>query len=62
LSGETSAGALRRIDWVIKKPVDIVVVETGGNDGLRALDAGALKSNLTGIVKKIRVAQPKRRS
>jgi len=58
LSGETSAGALRRIDWVIKRPVDIVVVETGGNDGLRALDAGALKSNLTGIVKKIRAAQP----
>lgn len=59
LSGETSAGALRRIDWVIKRPVDIVVVETGGNDGLRALDAGALKSNITGIVKKIRQAQPK---
>jgi acyl-CoA thioesterase-1 len=59
LSGETSAGALRRIDWVIKKPVDIVVVETGGNDGLRALDAGALKSNLTGIIGKIRAAQPK---
>jgi acyl-CoA thioesterase-1 len=59
LSGETSAGALRRIDWVIKRPVDVVVVETGGNDGLRALDAGALKSNLTGIVRKIRQAQPK---
>lgn len=59
LSGETSAGALRRIDWVIKRPVDIVVVETGGNDGLRALDAGALKSNLAGIVKKIRTTQPK---
>jgi acyl-CoA thioesterase-1 len=59
LSGETSAGALRRIDWVMKKPVDIVVVETGGNDGLRALDAAALKSNLIGIVKKIRAAQPR---
>lgn len=58
LSGETSAGALRRIDWVIKKPVDVVVVETGGNDGLRALDAGQLKSNISGIVKKIRATQP----
>ena len=37
LSGETSAGALRRIDWTLRKPVDIVVVETGGNDALRAL-------------------------
>ena len=46
LSGETSAGALRRIDWVLKRPVDIVVLETGGNDALRALDADALKANL----------------
>ena len=59
LSGETSAGALRRIDWALQKPVDIVVLETGGNDALRALDAAALKSNLTGIVAKIRKAQPR---
>lgn len=59
LSGETSAGAVRRIDWVIKKPVDVVVVETGGNDGLRALDANQLQSNIAGIVKKIRAAQPR---
>lgn len=58
LSGETSAGALRRIDWVLKNPVDVVVVETGGNDALRALDASALKSNLTAIVGRIRKAQP----
>ena len=59
LSGETSAGALRRIDWVLKRPVDIVVLETGGNDALRALDANALKANLTGIIERIRGAQPK---
>src|SRR5215212_5023700 len=35
LSGETSAGAVRRIDWALRKPVDVVVVETGGNDALR---------------------------
>lgn len=58
LSGETSAGALRRIDWALKNPVDVVVVETGGNDALRALDANALKSNLTAIVGRIRKAQP----
>lgn len=59
LSGETSAGALRRIDWVLKRPVDIVVLETGGNDALRALDADALKANLMGIIERIRKAQPK---
>lgn len=58
LSGETSAGALRRIDWALKNPVDVVVVETGGNDALRALDANALKSNLTAIIGRIRTAQP----
>ena len=59
LSGETSAGALRRIDWVLKNPVDVVVLETGGNDALRALDANALKANLTAIVARIRQAQPR---
>lgn len=59
LSGETSAGALRRIEWVLKQPTDIVVLETGGNDALRALDANALKTNLTAIVGRIREARPK---
>ena len=59
LSGETSAGALRRIDWVLKRPVDIVVLETGGNDALRALDTLALQANLTGIIDIIRREQPK---
>jgi len=59
LSGETSAGALRRVDWALKQPADVVVLETGGNDALRALDANALKANLTAIVRRIRKAQPK---
>lgn len=59
LSGETSAGALRRIDWTLKQPVDIVVLETGGNDALRALDATALKANLLAIVSRIRKVQPR---
>ena len=36
-SGETSAGALRRIEWLIREPVDVFVLETGANDGLRGL-------------------------
>ena len=58
LSGETSAGALRRIDWTLRKPVDIVVLETGGNDALRALDADSLKTNIRGVVGRIRALQP----
>lgn len=61
LSGETSAGALRRIEWTLQRPVDVVVLETGGNDALRALDATALKANLLGIVGKIKKAQPEAR-
>jgi acyl-CoA thioesterase-1 len=58
LSGETSAGALRRIDWAMRKPVDIVVLETGGNDALRALDPDSLEANIGAIVARIRNAQP----
>jgi acyl-CoA thioesterase I len=59
LSGETSAGALRRIDWALQRPADVVVVETGGNDALRALDPDSLESNLRGIVARIKAKQPK---
>jgi acyl-CoA thioesterase-1 len=58
LSGETSAGAVRRIDWTLRNPVDVVVLETGGNDALRALDADSLEKNLTALVQKTRAAQP----
>ena len=57
LSGETSAGAVRRIEWTLKRPVDIVVLETGGNDALRALDPDTLKDNLDAIVGRIRSVQ-----
>src|ERR1043166_5431034 len=61
LSGETSAGALRRIDWMLGQgaPFDIVVLETGGNDALRALDPVALESNLRAIVERIKKDEPR---
>jgi acyl-CoA thioesterase-1 len=58
LSGETSAGAVRRIDWTLRNPVDVVVLETGGNDALRALDADSLERNLTALVERTKAAQP----
>ena len=57
-SGETSAGALRRTDWLLKEAVDIVVIETGANDGLRGLNPDSTAANLREIVKKIRAAAP----
>ena len=61
LSGETSAGAVRRIEWTMRQPVDIVVLETGGNDALRALDADTLEANLRAVVNTIKREQPRAR-
>jgi acyl-CoA thioesterase-1 len=58
LSGETSAGALRRIEWLLKSPVDLVMIETGANDGLRGLDVDATRDNLRAILRRIRALQP----
>lgn len=59
VSGETSAGTLRRIDWVMRQPADIVVLEIGANDGLRALDVDSLRSNVQQIIDRVRTLQPR---
>lgn len=59
VSGETSAGALRRVDWLLGNPVDILVLETGGNDGLRGLRPEALEENLREIIHRTRDRYPK---
>jgi acyl-CoA thioesterase-1 len=56
VSGETSAGALRRLDWVLKDRPAILVVETGANDGLRGLDVDTTEANLVAIVRRAREA------
>ncbi len=58
LSGETSAGGLRRIDWVLQQSVDIFVLELGGNDGLRGIDPASTKENLQGIINKVEDKYP----
>jgi acyl-CoA thioesterase-1 len=50
VSGDTSAGGLRRLDWALDGDVRVLVVELGGNDGLRGLPPEELKKNLTAIV------------
>lgn len=58
LSGETSAGAVRRIDWVLRTPADLVVIEVGANDALRGLSTDAARSNLERVVAAVRAKQP----
>ena len=58
LSGETSAGLARRMDWVLREPAAAVVIETGANDGLRGLDTDSLRANLRRIVETVRARQP----
>lgn len=58
LSGETTAGGLSRIDWVLRQPVDIFVLELGGNDGLRGLPVDQTRNNLQGIIDKVKAKYP----
>jgi len=58
LSGETSAGGLSRIDWILRQPVDIFVLELGANDGLRGLPIEQTRQNLQSIINKIKAKNP----
>jgi len=58
LSGETSAGGLRRVDWMLRQPVSVFVLELGGNDGLRGIDLDVTKKNLQKIIDKVEAKYP----
>lgn len=59
ISGETSAGALRRVDWVMSQgPVAVLFVETGANDGLRGQDPDTLRANLDAIFARASAQDP----
>jgi len=58
VSGETTAGGLRRIGWLLDDPVDVLVLELGGNDGLRGVDPSATQKNLSAIVDTTLAAYP----
>jgi acyl-CoA thioesterase I len=57
-SGETSAGALRRIEWLVRQPVDVFVLETGANDGLRGLAVDSMRANIQAIIDRVRASSP----
>lgn len=58
LSGETSAGGLSRIDWILRQPIDVFVLELGANDGLRGLPLDQTKKNLQDIIDKVKARYP----
>ncbi|MBA3387318.1 MAG: arylesterase [Verrucomicrobiota bacterium] len=61
LSGDTTAGGLRRLDWLLQRSIDVLVIELGGNDGLRGLPVSATKMNLQAIIEKAKAKNPSAR-
>ena len=58
LSGETTAGGMRRVDWVLRAPVEVFILALGGNDGLRGIEPAAAKENLRRILARVRAKNP----
>ena len=58
VSGETSSGGSSRIDWVLRQPMDIFILELGGNDGLRGIPVTETRKNLQLIIDKVKKSKP----
>ena len=59
LSGDTTAGGLRRVAWVLQAGAAVCVVALGGNDGLRGVPSSETEANLRGIIRLIRAKSPR---
>lgn len=59
LSGETSAAGKSRINWLLKQPIDIFVLELGANDGLRGVPIEETAANLQAVVDQVKKKYPK---
>jgi len=59
LSGDTSADGLARIDWLLRRRIDVLVLELGGNDGLRGIPVSATRTNLQGILDRVAQKYPR---
>ena len=58
VSGETSSGGKTRIDWILREPIDIFILELGANDGLRGTQLSETKKNLQDIIDKVKAKYP----
>ena len=61
VSGETSSALVRRLDWLLRQPFDVVVIETGANDGLRGIPIETMRGNVEQVIQRIRQARPNAR-
>jgi len=58
VSGETSSGGNTRVDWILRQPVDIFILELGANDGLRGIPLSETRKSLQSIIDKVRSKNP----
>jgi acyl-CoA thioesterase-1 len=58
ISGDTTAGGLARLDWVLQKKIDLLVLALGANDGLRGLPIAQTKANLQAIIDRVKAKDP----
>ena len=59
VSGDTTAGGVRRLTWLLKRDIDLLVIELGGNDGLRGIPPSETKANLSKMIDIAREKNPK---
>ena len=57
-SGDTTAGGLNRIDWLLRSRIDVLVLELGANDGLRGVPADTIQKNLQAIIDRVKTKYP----
>src|SRR4029077_19231173 len=58
ISGDTTAGGLARLDWVLQKKIDVLVLALGANDGLLGLPMAQTKANLQAIIDRVKAKNP----
>jgi acyl-CoA thioesterase-1 len=61
VSGETAAGARRRLEWILRQPFDVMVLETGSNDMLRGANLDSVRADIQAIIDRVRQARPNAR-
>ncbi len=59
VSGDTTAGGVRRMPWILRRPMDVLVIELGGNDGLRGLAPEETRTNILKIIGLAREKYPR---
>ncbi len=57
VSGDTTAGGLRRVSWILNSQPELVILELGANDGLRGLQVNDTYNNLRQIIRRLQEAQ-----